>query len=111
MEDEIITTVTKNDTLTFFGDAYGFSLTENVLYFPRNKVVCDFTECGMYIANKHAKHEKPQEINIMQLLYRLPWDTKVKAHNNGIARFFEDHDIKTVRDLIRAILLDHLKHL
>jgi hypothetical protein len=86
--------------IRFFGDSTQISTNEPIIYFPSAKVVCDYSECGLYIANKHMSVDKPMEITLSELVKMFPDETVIEAENNGIANFFRINNIKTLKDLI-----------
>lgn len=91
----------KEATVRFFGDSE-LSACEPLIYFPNVKVACDYSECGLYIASKHFNVDKPMYTTLPRLISLLSTiydEVKVEAWNNGIARFFEKNNIKTVKDL------------
>jgi len=90
--------------LLFFGDSE-LSAKEPIIYFPINKVVCDYSDCGLYVASKYAEKHKPIYTNLQKLIKVLSdfYDTEtieLFAYNNGIAKFFNENNLKTLNDLI-----------
>ena len=96
--------VKREITIRFFGDA---ELTEKepLIWFPNAKVACDYTECGLYIAQKHIMANYKHTLTALDALIRLLTAkferVNVKAENNGISRFLKRNNIKTLRDLAR----------
>ena len=90
--------------LVFFGDGcLGMGRDEPVIFFPKSRVVCDYSECGLYIASKHLNREKPARVKLGAVVEQVNANTKVTAWNNGIAIFFAENNIKTVSDLAKAL--------
>jgi hypothetical protein len=89
--------------IRFFGDS---RLDESSLvrFFPSQKVVTDYTECGIYVASKFLKEEEPLICNLYELVMSLPPEEEVYAENNGIANFFAETNIKTVGDLVKYFI-------
>jgi hypothetical protein len=89
--------------IRFYGDS---RLDESsvVLYFPKHKIITDYTECGIYVANKFHKEEEPVIYNLYELIMSLPPEEEVVAENNGIANFFAETNIKTVGDLVKYFI-------
>ena len=81
-----------------------------VLFFEEAGVVCDFSECGTYIASKFMAHgdELPtlailrDVVRQLEKLYRAE-EVEVRAYNNGIAVRLASLGVKTLADLIKAI--------
>ena len=92
------------EPIYFYGDAEPFP-EEVVIHFPTERVVCDYTECGMYIASKHVRIRKVKGVRttLKDLLNTLEDETPVEAWNNGIVAYFRRYRIKTVGDLKRAL--------
>ena len=85
----------------FFGDSRELRLEDPVLVFVEEGVVCDFTECGAYIASKHVAHgHKPLEVPLKEVFNLFDLATPVHAENNGIAHLFEEYNIRTLQDLL-----------
>jgi hypothetical protein len=88
--------------LTFFGDSE-LRPSHPVMVFDHGEYgacVCDWTECGMYIASKHLRNgDKLVEVTVEELFKMFPLDIEVEAWNNGIAWFFRRNNIKTLKDL------------
>ena len=87
------------EKIRFFGDSV-LSVNDSIIYFPSAKVVCDYSECGLYIANKHMDIDNPIETTLEAVIKMFDPETIIEAENNGIARFFERNNIKTLKDLI-----------
>ena len=89
--------------IKFYGDS---RLDESslVLYFPSQKVVTDYTECGIYVASKFREKEEPLLFTLYELISVLLPEEEVVAENNGIANFFAETNIKTVGDLVKYFI-------
>jgi len=99
--------------IMFFGDSNRLYGDDPVFYFSSAGVVCDFSECGNYIAWKHRMRgykysiiRLGELINLLAEKYALD-EIRVEAHNNGIAWFFRRNGIKTMKDLQKAINNSH----
>jgi len=88
------------EKIRFFGDGAQLTPYQTIIYFPNVKVACDYTECGLYIASKHIDIDKPIETTLSELVKMFPEETAIEAENNGIAQFFQKHNIKTIKDLV-----------
>jgi hypothetical protein len=93
--------------IIFYGDS---ELTPmEPIWFINTKygyVICDLSECGYYIAEKMAqvKGNKMSLTTLNRVIWLLMGlhdisNIEVEAENNGILRFFEGHNIKTIEDL------------
>jgi hypothetical protein len=94
----------ENIKIKFFGDGE-LSAENPIIYFPKNKVICNFSECGLYITSKYITIEKPKYTNLKRIVKLLSKiynadNVELYADNNGIAKFFEKNNIKTLKDLI-----------
>ena len=81
-----------------------------VLFFEEAGVICDFSECGTYMASKYMIHgdELPVLATLKDVARQLEklheaGSLEIKASNNGIAVRLEKHGVKTLKDLIKAI--------
>jgi len=81
----------------------------------RHITVCDFTECGAYVANKTVKWCQKRDIEytikqttIGELIEELPDDLPIDAWNNGKAIWLRERDIKTIGDLRKALHAEQL---
>jgi activator of 2-hydroxyglutaryl-CoA dehydratase len=62
--------------------------------------ICDFTECGIYVASGYIASGVYYTIApIMQILQNIPDNVPVYAENNTIAWDLKTNNIKTVKDL------------
>ena len=93
----------------FYGDG-AIHPERPVLFFEESLVICDFSECGFYIASKMAIFGGEQPIyatlkDVLRQLEKLhdPETTEVKASNNGIAVKLQTMKVKTLADLIKAL--------
>jgi hypothetical protein len=86
--------------IIFFGDGELY-IYEPLIYFKERGVVCNFSECGSYVAGKQALKEKPIIVTLNEIINSVDHNSKVEAWNNGIARFFERNNIKTIGDLAK----------
>ncbi|GEM_PF-2567217 len=89
----------------FFGDAPPTWL-EPVIVFEEGDalVICDFTECGLYIASKYMRRGyRWREERLVDALEGLDPSTPVRAYNNGKALWMRRMEVETVGDLIRAL--------
>jgi len=87
--------------LTFFGDSE-LRPSHPVLVFEHGEYacICDWTECGMYVASKHLRDgDAFIEVAVEDLFRMFPLDVEVEAWNNGIHHFFERNNIRTLGDL------------
>ena len=92
-------------TIVFFGDGH-LTPNEPLILVKNDSVVCDYSECGMYIAEKHLKYYGgiPRFTRLNKFIssfigkYDLS-EIRVIAYNNGIATFFREHNIRTLKDL------------
>jgi hypothetical protein len=69
-------------------------------------VVCDASECGMYVTSKFSTKYKGQLKILSEFIKELDGDIPVEAYNNGIAHFFFENEIHSIRDLKK-----YFKHL
>jgi hypothetical protein len=93
--------------VTFYGDSYELKPHHPVMVFIKGEyaTVCDWSECGMYVAGGCIKDgERPVEVKVEELFRMFPLDVEVDAWNNGIACFFRRNNIKTLRDLYEHFL-------
>ena len=100
------TELKEKPTIAFFGDSRELYGSMNVIYFAKDRTVCDYTECGIYVASKVALREKPKIMTLKQLIEVLREEygnVNVKAWNNGFAITFRERNIKTLSDLEKAI--------
>jgi len=91
--------------IRFFGDSE-LNANDIVMWFFESHEVCDFSECGLYIASKRIENgEKFREIRLKDLLEFYEYWTPVFADGDRIAIFFRENDIKTLQELIVTLLL------
>jgi hypothetical protein len=86
--------------IVFFGDSY-LSLNSFLIIFNEGDriIACDFTECGMYISSKFSTKYEGQLKILPEFIKELDGSIHVEAYNNGIAHFFEENEIHSIRDL------------
>jgi len=91
-----------------FGDG-SLWLEEPVFVLTRNKdddpIICDTSECGMYIASKHAKAGfLAKRVTLREALETYA-DYDIEAWNNLIARQLKDLSImkKTAKELLQKL--------
>ena len=91
-----------------FGDGQLW-LDEVVFVLSRDKdddpVICDASECGMYIASKHVKAGfLAKHVTLREALETYA-DYEIEAWNNLIARQLKDLGVmnKTAKDLIQKL--------
>jgi hypothetical protein len=86
--------------IVFFGDSY-LSLNSFLMIFNEEDriVVCDASECGMYVTSKFSTKYEGQLKILSELIKELDGDIPVEAYNNGIAHFFFENEIHSIRDL------------
>jgi hypothetical protein len=88
----------------FFGDSRRLYADEPVIVAKKDGyiVVCDLTECGVYIASKlHAWGCALEKALLESVLNGIPDNAEVEAWNNGIAQWFREAKIRTIGDLKR----------
>ena len=73
-------------------------------------VICDFTECGLYVGGNMIRWCRERGVQytvregrLAEFLRELPDDVPVKAWNNGKAIWLMGRGIKTVGELKRAL--------
>ena len=73
-------------------------------------VICDFTECGMYVGGNTIRRLRERGVKIRvregrlaEFLRELPDSVPVRAWNNGKALWLMGRGIKTVGKLKRAL--------
>ena len=91
-----------------FGDGQLW-LDEPVFVLTKNKddypVICDASECGMYIASKHAKAGFSVKRATLKEVLDTYADYEVEAWNNLIARQLKDLGVvkKTAKELMQKL--------
>jgi hypothetical protein len=89
----------------FFGDSQLYMDTP-VIWFSDEHVVCDYSECGLYIASKHMDNGNSfVEITLKELFDKYELWTPITAENNGIAKQFIENNIMSLQDLLVYLLL------
>jgi hypothetical protein len=91
--------------LRFYGDSE-LRLDDPVIWFPDEHVICDYTECGLYIAGKHVSAGyKPVEIILKDIFDKYELYTPVHAEGNRIAQQFREYKIEILWDLLLHLLV------
>jgi hypothetical protein len=89
--------------LTFYGDGHPY-LYEPVMWFPKQHIVCDYSECGLWVSSGWFEiGEECIRTWLKEVLKNYSPETEVHAEANCKANFFRRNNIKTVKDLIRVL--------
>ena len=91
--------------LFMFGDGELW-LDERVIVLTKDgydPVICDYSECGCYIAHKHALAGFTASSTTLREALRRFNDHSIEAWNNGIARHLRRLGVKTTRELLERL--------
>ena len=96
--------------IRLFGDSSKLRIDESIFAFVNSSsqlVICDYSECGLYIASKHSGKAEIEQLkklitlrDVIAFTSSLLDSVKVTAHNNGYARVLEKqgiHDLGQLR--------------
>lgn len=87
--------------VVFVGDSHELRVNDPVVVFENLRVVCDYSEAGMW-ASSLAK-EVGKAMKLADALELFGDDNEVVAWECMIARFFKENNIRTIKDLKRFI--------
>jgi len=86
--------------IVFYGDSELY-LEQPLISFEYSDriVMCDFTECGLWVASGLSKDRVYRVKPLSEYLSEYDENLPIESENCGIARFFKENKIKTLKDL------------